>query len=315
MTDREQCKRQGAIRSLLIIALLVLVFLVFMPALRYGYSIFDDHMYVSENPVVQAGLTLNGVIWAFTSATANLWHPLTLISHMVVVQLFGMQPGMHHLINLLLHMSNALLLCLVLSRMTNAFWPSFFTAALFALHPLHVESVVWLSARKDLLSTLFWLLAMGSYHAYATANTRSHTLYLVTLVLFMAGLMAKPMVVTLPFVFLLLDFWPLGRLKLPDGSNPVSIAATCEIGSPALWTHSKTSACCSSGRCIHLRADTRPALSAGCQPLQLSCSYFAQISFCSLCFPINLSIRCSSCWVSGCGSGLAMPSFLRLLCR
>lgn len=223
MAGREQVEPQAAIRFLLLGALLVSVFLVFMPVSRFGFSIFDDHLYLTGNPVVQAGLTLNGFIWSFLSATANLWHPLTLISHMVAVELFGMQPGMHHLGSLLLHMLNTLLLCLILTRMTTAFWPSFFTAALFALHPLHVESVVWLSARKDLLSTLFWLLAMGSYNAYATAAGRRHIPYLVTLALFTAGLMAKPMVVTLPFVFLLLDYWPLGRFTLPDGGTPVSV--------------------------------------------------------------------------------------------
>lgn len=224
MAGREESKPQTAVRFLLLGALLGSLFLVFLPVFRFGFSLFDDHMYLTENPIVQAGLTLNGVIWAFMSTTANLWHPLTLVSHMVVVQLFGMEPGMHHLSSLLLHMINTLLLCLILTRMTTAFWPSFFTAALFALHPLHVESVVWLSARKDLLSTLFWLLAMRSYHAYVTATRRRQTLYLLTLALFTAGLMAKPMVVTLPFVLLLLDYWPLGRLTLPDGSSPVSVA-------------------------------------------------------------------------------------------
>jgi hypothetical protein len=199
-----------------LLALMILLFWAFAPLLRYGFSIYDDHMYVSENPVVQAGLTLQGVVWAFTTTIANLWHPLTMISHMLTVQLFGLQPGMHHMVNLLLHAANTIILCLLLTRMTALFWPSFFTAALFALHPLHVESVVWISGRKDLLSAFFWLLAIWSYYAWATTGGRRRGLYLATLALLAAGLMSKPMVVTLPIVFVILDFWPLGRLAITE---------------------------------------------------------------------------------------------------
>jgi protein O-mannosyl-transferase len=172
---------------------------------------YDDNDYVTENLTVQRGLTAEGIRWAFTTYYASNWHPLTWLSHMMDVHLFGLSPRGHHLTNLLLHLANTLLLFLVLHRMTKALWQSAFAAALFALHPLHVESVAWAAERKDVLSAFFWMLTLGAYVFYVERPGR--TRYLAVLLLFALGLMAKPMLVTLPFVLLLLDYWPLGRFE------------------------------------------------------------------------------------------------------
>jgi len=178
---------------------------------------FDDGIYVTENPRVRTGLTLENVVWAFTTTDAEFWHPLTWISHMLDCQLYGLHPGGHHVTNLVLHMANTLLLFLVLRWMTGAIWASAFVAALFALHPLHVESVAWVAERKDVLSTLFWMLTMAAYHYYTESPGVKR--YLLVSLAFVMGLMAKPMLVTLPFVLLLLDYWPLGRVKLEQRSS------------------------------------------------------------------------------------------------
>jgi len=170
---------------------------------------FDDDHYVTDNPPIQGGLTLTGLVWAFTTLHAGLWIPLTWLSFMVDSQLFGLHPGGFLLTNLLFHIANALLLFLWLLRTTRALGRSFLVAALFALHPLHVESVAWVTERKDVLSTFFWLLSMWAYIWYVESPGIRR--YLLILVCFSLGLMAKPMMVTLPFVLLLLDYWPLGR--------------------------------------------------------------------------------------------------------
>jgi tetratricopeptide (TPR) repeat protein len=192
--------------------LLVAVLAVFWPVQDHGFVNFDDGTYICNNTQVRNGLTWHGVAWAFTTTHANFWHPLTWLSHMLDCELYGLNPAGHHLTNLLLHMANALLLFLVFHRMTRAVWKSAVVAALFALHPLHVESVAWASERKDVLSTLFWILTMGAYASYVEAPGAKR--YLLVLVCFVLGLMAKPMLVTLPFVLLLLDYWPLGRWTL-----------------------------------------------------------------------------------------------------
>ncbi|MGZ3649297.1 MAG: tetratricopeptide repeat protein [Syntrophales bacterium] len=173
----------------------------------------DDPQYITENLRVKAGLTLESMKWAFTATYAYNWHPLTWLSHMLDVQLFGLNPGWHHVTNLILHIANTILLFLVFYRMTKGLWQSAFVAALFALHPLHVESVAWASERKDILSALFWILTIGAYSYYA--ERRVLWRYLLTLLFFILGIMSKPMLVTLPFVLILLDYWPLGRLQLP----------------------------------------------------------------------------------------------------
>ena len=172
---------------------------------------YDDAGYVTDNPHVQAGLTGESVRWAFTSMRCGNWHPLTWISHMADVSLFGMKPMGHHLTNLLLHLANTLLLLVVLRKMTGSLWRSGFVAALFAVHPLHVESVAWVAERKDVLSTFFWLFTLGAYALYTEKPGIKR--YLPVIFVYALGLMAKPMLVTLPLILLLLDYWPLGRLR------------------------------------------------------------------------------------------------------
>lgn len=182
---------------------------------------FDDEEYVTRNVQVQKGLSWESIRWAFTSTTeAGLWHPLTWLSLMLDYQLYGLNAGGFHRTNLLLHIISTILLFLVLSRMTGSLWRSGFVAALFALHPLHVESVAWIAERKDVLSTVFWMLTMHAYVSYVDRPRAWR--YLLILIAFILGLMAKPMLVTLPFVFLLLDYWPLNRFQLELRNNETS---------------------------------------------------------------------------------------------
>ena len=184
---------------------------VYWPVRDYGYIDYDDLGYVAENVQVQRGITADGLAWACTTGTMSNWHPLTWLSHMLDCQLFGHDhPGRHHLTNLLLHVLNALLLFAVLQMMTAAFWRPLLVAAVFALHPLHVESVAWIAERKDVLSTMFWLLSMLSYVVYA--RRRTWRWYTLAAALLFLGLLAKPMLVTAPCLFLLLDYWPLERV-------------------------------------------------------------------------------------------------------
>jgi len=176
---------------------------------------FDDNVYIMQNHHIHKGITIQGLRWAFTTGYAANWHPVTWISHMVDVQLFRLKPKWHHLTNLLFHIANVLLLFFVLSRMTKAPWKSAMVAALFALHPLHVESVAWAAERKDVLSTFFWMLTLIAY-GYYVRNPRLKN-YMVVLAFFALGLMSKPMVVTLPFVLLLFDYWPLERFGGSSG--------------------------------------------------------------------------------------------------
>jgi tetratricopeptide (TPR) repeat protein len=197
---------------LVVAGLSLLILLVFGQVGGDSFINYDDDLYVYENPHIRGGLTKEGISWAFTTFDAANWHPLTWISHMTDVQLFGLDAGWHHRVNVLFHLANTALLFLVLWRMTGGLWRSAFVAALFAVHPLHVESVAWIAERKDVLSTLFWLLTMGAYLGYV--RRPSVWRYLPVFVFLALGLMCKPMLVTLPFVLLLLDWWPLGRLSL-----------------------------------------------------------------------------------------------------
>jgi hypothetical protein len=165
---------------------------------------------IVKNLNIQTGITFKTIKWAFYNDYWCMWHPLTWFSHMLDWQLFGSNAGGHHLVNLIFHIANTLLLFTVLNKMTGSLWPSAFAAALFALHPMHVESVAWIAERKDVLSTFFWFLAMAAYLRYVKKPNAAS--YLLTLLIFALGLMAKPMLVTLPFVLLLLDYWPLNRL-------------------------------------------------------------------------------------------------------
>jgi len=223
----------------LLLALVTL--LVYLPVAHDGFVNYDDQDYVTENPAVQKGLTWTGIQWAFTTSHASNWHPLTWLSHMADCEFFGLNPGAHHLVNVLFHTANVVLLFLLLLRLTGALWPSAFVAALFAWHPLHVESVAWISERKDVLSTFFAMLSLLAYTRYAQkrSSVESRALmakssvpaldprppgaakrsedgstldYALALFFFALGLMSKPMLVTLPFVMLLLDYWPLQRV-------------------------------------------------------------------------------------------------------
>ena len=196
----------------LLLALGTLV--VFSPTIRFGFVNFDDADYVTNNPFVKPGLTLAGIQQAFVTFHAGNWHPLTWISHMTDCSLFGLNPGAHHFVNVLFHAANAALLFTLLWRLAGKIWPAAFVTALFAWHPLHVESVAWIAERKDVLSTFFALLALLSYARFAQENSRRH--FWLALLCFALGLLAKPMLVTLPFVMLLLDFWPLQRFQASD---------------------------------------------------------------------------------------------------
>ena len=200
--------------DILMILLLALANLIlYWQVQNFEFVIFDDHAYVVTNPMVQKGLTMDGVKWAFTAFDYNapMWHPLTWLSLMLDRQFYGMNAGGFHWTNLLLHMANTLLLFFTMRRMTDTFWRSAFVAILFAVHPLHIESVAWVSERKDVLCLFFWLLATWSYlHYIEHLHLRW---YLFSLFLFVLSLMAKPMAVTFPFVLLLLDYWPLCRFR------------------------------------------------------------------------------------------------------
>ena len=205
----------GTRRAVLGICLLLaaLVWIVFGQTLQHQFVNFDDDVYVYQNPMVTGGLTPAAVAWAFTHKHQDNWHPLTSLSHILDCQFYGLKAGGHHFTNVLLHGATAILLFLVLRRMTAALWPSALVAALFAIHPLRVESVAWISERKDVLSGFFFVLTLGAYLRYVRCQSLPH--YLVVLFLYVLGLMSKPMLVTLPFVLLLLDYWPLRRFPEP----------------------------------------------------------------------------------------------------
>src|SRR5207249_7314421 len=190
---------------------------VFSQTIRYDFVNFDDDMYVYNAPTIRAGLTLQGIVAAFTSPHARNWHQLTTLSHMLDCRLYGLNAGGHHATNLVLHTIAALLLFRVLRQMTGASWKSAIVAALFAVHPLHVESVAWVSGRKDVLSAVFFLAMLNAYVHYARAPSIAR--YVVVAVLLMGGLMSKPMLVSSPLILLLLDYWPLRRFEQPFSTN------------------------------------------------------------------------------------------------
>lgn len=194
--------------------LALLTLAAFLPSLGNGFVNLDDSLYVTNNRVVKQGLTWEGLAWARTANVANNWHPLTMLSHMLDCELFGLNAAGHHGMSLLLHLGNVLLLFEILRRMTGAPWRSAAAAGLFAVHPLRVESVAWVAERKDVLSGLFWILALGAYGRYVREPSPKR--YLPVVLAMALGLMSKPMVVTLPFALLLLDVWPLGRLRLDE---------------------------------------------------------------------------------------------------
>jgi len=201
------------------LGLAMVVLAGFWPVHRYEFINLDDHFYVTDNPFVRTGLNWTNLVCAFRDTHLGSWHPLTWLSHMLDVQLFGLDAGWHHLTNLLFHTANTLLLFLLFQRMTGALWRSALVAAFFGLHPLHVESVAWVSERKDVLSTFFFLLTLRAYVKYvevrrASSEVRSagaRVWYGAALGACALGLMSKPMLVTAPLVLLILDYWPLGR--------------------------------------------------------------------------------------------------------
>ena len=197
------------------IVMIATVLAVYCQIAGHDFIDFDDGIYILNNTHVRTGLTIENIRWALTSMSASNWHPLTWVSHMLDCRLYGLHPAGHHLTGLFLHVANTLLLFLVLRTATGNRWKSALVAILFGIHPLHIESVAWVSERKDVLSGFFWMLVILSYLQYARKG-KTHR-YLLALALFALGLMAKPMLVTLPFVLLLFDFWPLGRF--PSGAS------------------------------------------------------------------------------------------------
>lgn len=191
------------------LSLALLTLATYLPVLAHGFIRFDDPLYVTRNHHVQAGLSWEGIAWAFSANVASNWHPLTLLSHMLDCELFGMDPLGHHLTSLLLHAVSVVLLFEALRRMTGCVWRSAFVAALFAVHPTHVESVAWIAERKDVLSGFFWMLTLLAWVCYVRQPSPKR--YAAVALALAAGLLSKPMVVTLPFVLLLLDVWPLRR--------------------------------------------------------------------------------------------------------
>lgn len=214
MEDRFLLMQQASRKSyvLLICLLLVVITIIAYEQVRLNKFVnYDDDKYVIDNPQVTLGITRESLIWAFTAPHVANWHPLTSLSHMMDCQLFGLNPFWHHLVNLLFHIANTLLLFWVLQRMTGAVWASAFVAVAFALHPLRVESVAWVAERKGVLSGFFWMLTIAAYIRYTQQPAVAR--YMLVFLFFALGLMAKPMVITLPFVLLLLDYWPLERFQ------------------------------------------------------------------------------------------------------
>ncbi len=214
----------------LLLALITLA--IYWPVKNFEFNNYDDAQYLTDNPRVQNGVTVPAIEWAFTTGYAGNWHPLTWLSHMLDFQLFGFNAGGHHFTSVLFHIANTLLLFLLLNRWTGSLWRSAFVAALFAWHPLHVESVAWVAERKDVLSTFFWLLTLFAYGKYAEASHKaadvnsqkphaSRSYYLLALGLFALGLLAKPMLVSLPLILLLLDYWPLRRIQSPFATRGI----------------------------------------------------------------------------------------------
>jgi len=222
LCPRRKIAYKKAMSRLRLIALQLafVTLLVFLPAGRLGFVNYDDDDYLTANKVVQAGWTWAGVKWAFVTGYANNWHPLTWLSHMTDCELFGLNAGAHHFVNVLLHSANVALLFILLVRLTQKYWPAAFIAALFAWHPLHVESVAWVAERKDVLSTFFGLLSLLSYAKFVklsqAKNPKAKIQFGLCFLFLALGLLAKPMLVTLPCVMLLLDWWPLNRVPNAD---------------------------------------------------------------------------------------------------
>jgi tetratricopeptide (TPR) repeat protein len=246
---------------LVCLALAIGAALLYAPVLGFKFINLDDILYVVNNFHIRH-FSRQSLVWCFQTTYASLWHPLTWISHMLDCQLFGMWAGGHHATSVVLHVLNSLLLFIILRRMTGAFWRSAMVAALFAWHPLHVESVAWIAERKDVLSTFFWMLTVWAYVRYAEEfkiqNSKFKILYVLALVFFALGLMAKPMLVTLPFVLLLFDWWPLGRMQM----NPPNLNRNLNPNPNPKNSHGSTSSVAKPME----DKESRPAKSRPAQP-------------------------------------------------
>ena len=203
--------RSHPVHIFICLGLALIVILPFQQTSQFEFINYDDHKFILGNKNIQAGFDRSSVYWAFTTLLSSNWQPLTWLSLMLDYKMYGTSAGGYHVTNVLMHLVNALLLFLIFGRMTGGLWKSGFVAALFAVHPLHVESVAWVMERKDVLSAMFWLLTMGAYAYYA--DNPSLKRYAFVFIMFVMGLMSKPMLVTLPLVLLLLDYWPLRRFQ------------------------------------------------------------------------------------------------------
>ncbi len=213
--------KKRCLELVLCLFLAVASLVVYLQVTNCDFVNYDDELYLTENPNIKAGLTSESIIWAFTTGYASNWHPLTWLSHMLDIDLYGLNPMGHHWTNLQIHIVNTVLLFLFLRWMTGAIWKSAFVAALFAIHPLHVESVAWIAERKDVLCAFFWILSMLAYVGYVRHPKKRY--YLLLVILFALGLMSKPMIVTLPFALLLLDFWPLDRFRSINYEQKINV--------------------------------------------------------------------------------------------
>lgn len=207
-----QDKKLITTNMFIVIVIVFSVIITYHSVLQNEFIHFDDNVYILQNEAIQDGVTLKGIKWAFTTDYAYNWHPVTWLSHMLDIELFGLDAGKHHAVNVFFHIINSVLLYVILRRMTGAEWRSAIVALLFALHPLHVESVAWASERKDLLSTTFWIITVLLYVSYVQNKNRK--LFWSIIIIYALGLMTKPMLVTLPFVLLLFDYWPLRRFDM-----------------------------------------------------------------------------------------------------
>jgi len=234
--DEKNTKTKGPLVLLIYLALALAIVAVYWQVRHYEFLNFDDNYYIYENPYVRTGLTRENIIWAFSLKEGieqtGTWHPLTWLSHILDCEIYGLQAGGHHLTSVLFHIVNSLLVLSVFRRMTGRLWSSVFVAAVFALHPLRVESVAWVATRKDVLSTMFWLLTMMAYTGYARRPNAGR--YILTLITYVLGLLSKQMLVTLPFVLLLLDYWPLGRFHFGNSAEENNPAATSPSSRPQL---------------------------------------------------------------------------------
>ncbi len=286
-TNNNHKKTFQSIRGDVFVCLLlvILTLSVYWQVNNHAFINFDDDVYVTDNHNVQAGLTLEGLRFAFSFVERTYWHPLTWLSHMLDCQLFGLNAGLHHLMNLIFHLANSLLLFAVLKRMSGALWQSAFVAALFALHPMNVDSVAWVSERKNLLSTFFWLLTMLTYVRYTERpNFYTYTIVFVTLAL---GLLAKPMLVTLPFVFLLLDYWPLRRYRLVQ-----SEVGNNERADKSIFDNAKKS------RTFQLILEKFPFLALSAYTINLSSSSVQEYGIVLSLESVSMKLRIANAFVS-----------------